>query len=269
MNASGSSLWPTAQAFDANNLDRSPEARARAMQKGGCSNLREVAGLWPTSMAGTLAQNGNSAAGNSDFSRKADALWQTIVADDRMDREAGKVNSRGEPKLSGQVMLWAPPAGSLMGYDNDPEGWAARGDRLAEKGLPRQGVNLGQQAQVAHGFLSPLPAPRTATDGRACWTPRRRWRRLWRYLRSTYGSAVARRLASRALKRRLNPIFVEWLMAWPPGHALSGSSETEFTLWRRRMRGALSRLPTASGPWIWEETEMREADQGDLFGGQP
>lgn len=37
-------------------------------------------------------------------------LWQTPVADDAMNRAKGKINSRGEPKLSGQVMsLWHTP----------------------------------------------------------------------------------------------------------------------------------------------------------------
>lgn len=47
-------------------------------------------------------------------------LWQTPVADDAIDRAKGKVNSRGEPKLSGQVIaMWrttqavgAAPSGS-------------------------------------------------------------------------------------------------------------------------------------------------------------
>ena len=33
-------------------------------------------------------------------------LWQTVVADDSAQREKGKFNSRGEPKLSAQVKLW-------------------------------------------------------------------------------------------------------------------------------------------------------------------
>lgn len=36
-------------------------------------------------------------------------LWQTPVADDAVDRKAGKWNSRGEPKLSAQVKLWPTP----------------------------------------------------------------------------------------------------------------------------------------------------------------
>ena len=37
-------------------------------------------------------------------------LWQTPIADDAVNRAKGKINSRGEPKLSGQVMsLWHTP----------------------------------------------------------------------------------------------------------------------------------------------------------------
>jgi len=36
-------------------------------------------------------------------------MWQTPVSDDAVNRERGKVNSRGEPKLSAQVKLWPTP----------------------------------------------------------------------------------------------------------------------------------------------------------------
>src|SRR6478609_6494044 len=35
--------------------------------------------------------------------------WQTPVADDAVNWENGKINSRGEPKLSAQVKLWPTP----------------------------------------------------------------------------------------------------------------------------------------------------------------
>jgi hypothetical protein len=71
-------------------------------------------------------------------------------------------------------------------------------------------------------------------------------------------------------RRRLNPLFTEWLMGWPPGQALCDCSATEFTRWQQRMRGALSQLPMASGPWIWKPP-MMAADHGrqlELFGGK-
>ncbi|MFN3833416.1 MAG: hypothetical protein ACK4SQ_14415 [Allorhizobium sp.] len=48
-------------------------------------------------------------------------------------------------------------------------------------------------------------------------------------------------------RRSLNPLFVEWLMGWPPGWTLAAwtdfaCSETELSLWRGRMRYALSQL---------------------------
>lgn len=36
-------------------------------------------------------------------------LWQTPVSDDAVEREQGKFNSRGEPKLSAQAKLWPTP----------------------------------------------------------------------------------------------------------------------------------------------------------------
>ena len=49
--------------------------------------------------------------------------------------------------------------------------------------------------------------------------------------------------------------FVEW-EDWPR------------TLWQQRMRGALSQLPMASGPWIWRPSEGPESPaQMNLFEG--
>lgn len=48
-------------------------------------------------------------------------------------------------------------------------------------------------------------------------------------------------------RRSLNPLFVEWLMGWPPAWTLAawtdlGCSATALSLWRQRMRCALSQL---------------------------
>ena len=83
--------------------------------------------------------------------------------------------------------------------------------------------------------------------------------------------AWARRMSAHPegrARRRLNPLFVGWLMGWPIGHALCACSATAFTHWQRHMRGALSQLPMASGPWIWRPTEGPEGPaQMDLFEG--
>lgn len=45
-------------------------------------------------------------------SASGSGLWQTPVADDAVNRVNGKWNSRGEPKLSAQVMQWPTPTAS-------------------------------------------------------------------------------------------------------------------------------------------------------------
>jgi hypothetical protein len=43
-----------------------------------------------------------------------------------------------------------------------------------------------------------------------------------------------------------------------------------FLIWQRHMRGALSQLPMASGPWIWKPPTMTtdQCRQLELFGGK-
>jgi hypothetical protein len=82
---------------------------------------------------------------------------------------------------------------------------------------------------------------------------------------ASHGRATWKRFAANGGKRRLNPIFVEWLMGWPPGHALSSCSAMDFTHWQQRMRGALSALPTASAGWIWEEPKSAHLEQMALL----
>lgn len=75
-----------------------------------------VSGSSPTAPALSPAKDGNNEAGNSAGlvairAHAMAAMWQTPVADDAVNREAGKFNSRGEPKLSAEVKLahWPTP----------------------------------------------------------------------------------------------------------------------------------------------------------------
>jgi len=56
-------MWPTPQAFDSNACDRSEEARARALAKGGCRNLREWSQMWASQSeeSGTDSLSGHPA----------------------------------------------------------------------------------------------------------------------------------------------------------------------------------------------------------------
>jgi hypothetical protein len=93
-------------------------------------------------------------------------------------------------------------------------------------------------------------------------------RPLWASLIASHGRVVSRRILKARSRRRLNPLFVGWLMGWPIGHALCACSATEFIHWQQHMRGALSQLPMASGPWIWRPTDEPESPaQMNLFEG--
>lgn len=299
-------------------------SRPRSERGGGDGlNLATTALPWPTPMARTPAQNGNSAAGNNDFSRKATELaleitnwstpkasdgphggpnqaygsggtpplpaqaaqWQTPVADDQVDRLRGKINSRGEPKLSAQALQWPTPAARDYKGQNGPDHLKNGTGRLHMDQLPNA---------VAHGFTH--PAPVTPQLGNLPFSQRRHLRQLLAgagFLK--HPKSICRPYAIQTRKTplnpvraiwkaknshdrwtakrtkywttaRLNPTFVEWLMGWPTGHALCASSEMEFARWSQRMRGALSRLPTASGAWIWKPTKAEpEPDQLVLF----
>lgn len=118
--------------------------------------------------------------------------------------------------------------------------------------------------RAEHGFSR--PAPETPPHGLPSSDPRQTWRRLRRLVISTHGRAVWKRMAANGGKRRLNPNFVAWLMGWPIGHALCACSETEWFRFAQDMRGALSLLPTASGPWIWKPpAETAQAQQMTLL----
>jgi hypothetical protein len=46
------------------------------------------------------------------------------------------------------------------------------------------------------------------------------------------------------------------------------AGNNDFTLWQQHMRGALSQLPMASGPWIWRPTDQAQRpEQMDFLEG--
>lgn len=193
------------------------------------------------------------------LAQQVNTFWQTPVADDAPDRARRKINSRGEPKISAQAIQWPSPAARDYKGENGADHMKNGTGRLHLDQLPNF---------VAHCFTP--PAQRTWTSG----VPSSMWRPISRLLFRSAMSSVSPTVRRRWLrkgswrKKRLNPSFVEWLMAWPPGHALCDCSGTAFTLWQQDMRGALSQLPTASAPWIWQPPEeaAEKPEQMTLFG---
>jgi len=120
--------------------------------------------------------------------------------------------------------------------------------------------------RAEQGFIRPDPA--IMPHGRRSLPHAPISRPLWASTIASHGRVVSRRILKARARRRLNPLFVGWLMGWPIGHALCACSETEFTHWQQHMRGALSQLPMASGPWIWRPVEGSERPaQMNLFKG--
>lgn len=192
--------------------------------------------VWPAPMAGSPAQNGNSAAGNSDFTRKVEA-------------QAAELARR----------LWPAPATRDVKGENSPEHLQNGTGRLHLDQLPNF---------VAYLFTRPdLKRPTTGVAS-SIWRPISR--RMFRCAMSNVPRTTQRRWLRRGSwrKRRLCSWFDEWLMGWPPGHALCQCSATAFIRWQRDMRGALSALPTASCQWIWKPPAETQTKQLSLFPGE-
>lgn len=227
---------------------------------------------WPTATteAGLHNRKGASPTSGDGLSTAAKAavrLWikdgTTWATPRGSDGEKGGSNQSfggGGIPLATQTAHWPTPAaqnvkGSSPNSVNRADG-KSRMDILhyrAEQGFPHPA-----QPMPTYGVMS-------------CeWRPVSR--RLLRSAILSIERATLRRWCRMGSwrNRRLNSTFVEWLMRWPPGHALCECSETEWIHWSQDMRGALSVLPTASGPWIWKPVdEIEQPVQYDLFAELP
>jgi len=183
--------------------------------------------------------------------------WSTPKATDGAKGGPGQsYGSGGTPPLPAQAAQWPTPA--AQNWKGSSEASVTRAD-----GKSRMDI-LHYRAE--QGFIRPDPV--IAPHGERSLRHAPISRRLWASMTASHGRAVSQRILEGRARRRLNPLFVGWLMGWPIGHALCACSATEFTLWQQRMRGALSQLPTASGPWIWRLTEATQRPaQMTLFEG--
>ena len=161
---------------------------------------------------------------------QAEALttqWPTPTAN--MITGAGHEGRDGGLNLQTAVTQWPTPSASIANDGETPETWNARAALLKEK--HGNGNGAGKPLTImSQEVTSFLPAPATSPDGETSLPER----------------------------RSLNPLFVEWLMGWPPGWTLlalpelidSACSETALCRWKARMRSALFSLasPIAAPP---------------------
>jgi hypothetical protein len=234
---SEASARPTPQTFDANDCDRSAEALARAKEKGGCANLREKvsqfigwtpdAETWPTP-DGQVFQDGMEVSLEE---------WDERRRRLRDNCPTPNGNGCGTP-LAMAAHLWSTPSASMTDHETAPltgakgrhlEPRAARD--LGAEGWPTpqpgemdDSQKAGEKAREARATSrSGPPAPATATPGGG-------------------SSADAPTSPPPSPRRRLNPLFVSWLMGWPlhwvtPAPIPGGAGMTR--AWEARMRGLL------------------------------
>lgn len=203
---------------------------------------------WPTATgkdadgARSFAQDGTTRIRANAGQTLVDiATWTSPSATD--SNRGGKIT----PAMSGTTLtqqvntVWPTPAARDHKGENGADHLTNGTGRLHMDQLPN-----------AVAFLYSRPDLPTQSHGQPSSNSRLTWRRLRRLVIASHGRAVWKRMAANGGKRRLNPNFVEWLMGFPTGHSLCACSATGFFLWQQQMRGALSRLPMASGPWIWK-----------------
>lgn len=261
MKGSGFSLWPTARASEQENRT------TRSAPSHGSTHGEVLAGV-----AGDFMQNwptpvGQDASGARTFSidgktrLRANAgltltdsakMWTTPQAHDVTMRGAGQkpTAKAGNACLARDAANWPTPAAA-----QDTKGAQA----TAEAALDREG--RGKQLALAdRALLFTRPGHPTQTHGVTFSQLLRIWRPLRASVIAFHGRATWRRLWKGRSNKRLNPPFVEWLMGWPPGHALCACSVMEFIHWQQDMRSALYSLPTASAAWIWQPPAETETE---------
>ncbi len=138
-NETESGLWPTPRAQDREGLKAGLNRDSP-----GLGVVVRVPHLWPTiTVCGNYNRKGLSPT-SGDGLATAVKMWQTPVADDAVDRVRGKVNSRGEPKLSAQVKIFPTPT-ACMSKGSSPASLTRK------SGRSRVNDRLDHNVMASHG----------------------------------------------------------------------------------------------------------------------
>lgn len=166
-----------------------------------------------------------------------------------------RVDSGNTVNLQDQVTLWytptVPNGGRVLSDDTSPTG-------MTPDGIKRQ-VGLENQARRWPTItVADSRASASTTAGRAksgAFNPGMNLTDAIRIYSPLAQVTVKTGNPSSKERRSLNPLFVEWLMGWPPGWTLGvwtdfACSATALCRYRQRMRSALSAiaLPAEAPP---------------------
>lgn len=221
--------WPTPEARDWKGASDSLHDRG---SKG--APLNEIAKVWPTPASANAKQGSEDPEAKRKRSSKSGLMLTDVAVALRGTPRASDGEKGGPNQAFGAGGMPLPAQASQWATPNVPNGGRSNAvGSLSPTGLRPD----GSRGQVDLNFqvtkLFSLPAPATSTPG----------------------------ATSSPEPRSLNPLFVEWLMGWPPEwvrvSTSSGCSATALCRWWLDMRCALLAMPLpAPAP----------AAQHDLFG---
>lgn len=182
--------------------------------------LASEAIMWPAATSSMTTGFGVESRDGGPNLQSAALLWQSPRASDGEKGGPNQRGSKGDPMLSAQAAMWKSP--------NVCSPNSLRGSGQSASARQAQGHQVNLQDQV-HEW-EPGRSAQPTRAGRTCWC-------------GIPGCAL------RSHRRKLNPVFVEWLMGWPLcwTDALTAfdSAATEWYLCRARQllqsfSGALS-----------------------------
>lgn len=213
---------------------------------------------WPTAKAISGGPNSNREARNAggpDLQEMVLLSGVVAVVDAPLSMpELPSTDGPARFGMSPPSLTWPTPDACVSNDGEEPKTFLARREREAAKGINgKDEMGLDQQAR---SFLpDQWMTPRTATG---TYTRDRGQASLASSLPDHPISTVGEE--SSKIRRTLNPLFVEWLMGWPPGwtsQALTppasnacACSAMALSAFKRRMRSALLALglPPAAPP---------------------
>ena len=192
-----------------------------------CYRLRDQGAPWLTTTVRDAGETITSSDGKPKLSGAA-PMWPTALATD--GTKSPMQHRVGDPSLTSLVKMW--PTATVT-----PGAYTYANGNHDTPSLKLDGA--------ARTFPTPSDSDAKGFDGPGKAHPSKNWEAYSHLVRMTLNRGHECSLKC----RRLNPLFVAWLMGWPGGWTLlpSGPTDSEFLAtewfrWSRLMRYSLSQL---------------------------